>query len=109
MFSSVCLLEELQNSLLRLVGLRQGCHAGLLQNVVLRHLRDRGADVGVLNAVLRAGQVRYLGVLHVQSADNWLTAAPMVPRVAETVSIAAVIAASSVCGVSSGCQVARQF
>ena len=60
-----CLLEELQNSLLRLVGLRQGCHAGLFQNVVLRHLRDRRADVSVLNVVLCAGQVRYLRIFNV--------------------------------------------
>ena len=64
-FRLFCLLEELQNSLLRLVGLRQGCHAGLLQHVVLRHLRDRRADVSVLDVVLRAGQVRDFGVFHV--------------------------------------------
>ena len=37
----------------------------MLQNVVLRHLRNRFSDVRVLNAVLRTGQVRHLGVFNV--------------------------------------------
>ena len=59
------LLEKLQHGLLRLVGLRESGHAGLLEDVVLGHLRNRFADVSVLNVVLRAGQVRDFGVLYV--------------------------------------------
>ena len=59
------LLQKLLHGLLRLVGLRQGRHSGLLEDVLLRHLRDRLADVSVLNVVLRAGQVGDLGVFDV--------------------------------------------
>ena len=59
------LLEQLQDGLLRLVGLRKGGHAGLLQNGVLRHLGDSLPDVGVLHVVLGGGQVRNFGVFNV--------------------------------------------
>ena len=41
------LLQKLEYSLLRLVGLLQGSHAGGLQNVVLCHVRHRLAHVCV--------------------------------------------------------------
>ena len=58
------LLKEFQHCLLGLVGLRHRGHAGLLQNVVLRHVSDRGPDIRVLNAILSAGKVGDLGVFY---------------------------------------------
>ena len=57
---SLQLLDQLQNSLLGLVGLLQGGHAGGLQDVVLGHVGHRLADVGILKAVGCALQVRHL-------------------------------------------------
>ena len=54
----VRLLDQLQYSLLSLVGLLQGCHASGLQDVVLRHVGHGLADVGILNAIGCALQVR---------------------------------------------------
>ena len=51
------LLDELENGLLRLVGLLKSGHAGRLQNVVLSHVGNRLADVGIDNAVLGALQI----------------------------------------------------
>ena len=57
-FGCWSLLQELQHVLRSRVRLLQSCHAGLFQNVVLRHLRNRLADIGILDIVLGAGQVR---------------------------------------------------
>lgn len=54
------LLQELQHGLLRLVCLLQRCHPGRLQNVVLRHICHRLADISVHDAVRSAREVLHL-------------------------------------------------
>jgi hypothetical protein len=50
----VRLLYEFQHCLLGLVCLLESSHTGGLQDVVLRHVRDRLSNVSILNAVGRA-------------------------------------------------------
>jgi hypothetical protein len=57
-----CLLEQLQNKLLLLVGLGQSGNAGLLQDGVFGQSRHRRGNVGGPDAVFRAGQVLHLVV-----------------------------------------------
>jgi hypothetical protein len=47
------LLNQFQHGLLGLVCLLESSHTGGLQDIVLSHVRDRLADVSILNAVSR--------------------------------------------------------
>src|ERR1700753_3726034 len=49
--SRLCLLEQLEDGLLSLVGLLERSHTGGLQDVELGHVGNGLADVGVLDAV----------------------------------------------------------
>ena len=59
------LLQELQYVLLRRLRLLDSGKAGLLQDVFLGQVRGCRRNVGILHAILRAGQVLDLSVFNV--------------------------------------------